>query len=294
MSPASPLQPQAVFIAAEARDDMGPVWSLYIPHACPNQSMEKSVSMRQELDHKRLNHLHKWTILGTEVHTTLRSWSCEEFLLWCNGIGSFLGALGCRSWHAGLRIQHSYLWLRSQLQLKSDPWPGTSMCHKAANKEKKKKKKELGLVRLNGQVPLTSGGRQWFTLYLHPLLFLTTPISPNSCFPGTSLPNKVEAHSLLFCALHPVDPSIKQWPLWVTRESWLSKRDCGGELHSGLKAIRTSLMVSNWGGDNPWLAMASQSLGILPVFIRDDLMQIVVHVEGKMLSYRVLWHLNNM
>ena len=53
-------------------------------------------------------------------------------------------------------------------------------------------------------------------------------------------------------------------------------------------------MVSNWGGDNPWLAMASQSLGILPVFIRDDLMQIVVHVEGKMLSYRVLWHLNNM
>ena len=160
MSPASPLQPQAVFIAAEARDDMGPVWSLYIPHACPNQSMEKSVSMRQELDHKRLNHLHKWTILGTEVHTTLRSWSCEEFLLWCNGIGSFLGALGCRSWHAGLRIQHSYLWLRSQLQLKSDPWPGTSMCHKAANKEKKKKKKELGLVRLNGQVPLTSGGRQ--------------------------------------------------------------------------------------------------------------------------------------
>ena len=37
------------------------------------------------------------------------------------------------------------LWLRSHLQLRSDPWPRNSICHKAAKNgrgKKKKKKKE--------------------------------------------------------------------------------------------------------------------------------------------------------
>ena len=35
----------------------------------------------------------------------------------------------------------SQLRLRLQLQLRSDPWPGNSVCHGAAKKKKKKKKK---------------------------------------------------------------------------------------------------------------------------------------------------------
>ena len=34
------------------------------------------------------------------------------------------------------------LWLRSQLRLRSDPWPRNSTCHWVAKKEKEKKKKE--------------------------------------------------------------------------------------------------------------------------------------------------------
>ena len=41
------------------------------------------------------------------------------------------------------------LWLRSQLQFRSDPLPGSSICHGAAKNEKgkkKKKKKKLGVI----------------------------------------------------------------------------------------------------------------------------------------------------
>ena len=43
--------------------------------------------------------------------------------------------------HSGLKIWRLLqLRLRSQLGLKSDPWPGTSMCHGVTKKEKKKKR----------------------------------------------------------------------------------------------------------------------------------------------------------
>ena len=46
------------------------------------------------------------------------------------------------SWHSGLRIR---LCLRSWLELDSDPWPGSSTCHRAAKgrKEGTKEKKPL-------------------------------------------------------------------------------------------------------------------------------------------------------
>ena len=50
------------------------------------------------------------------------------FLLWLNGISSISAVLGCRldpAQHSGLRI-----WLRS------DPWPGNSICHEVAKKKK--------------------------------------------------------------------------------------------------------------------------------------------------------------
>jgi len=40
--------------------------------------------------------------------------------------------------------------------------------------------------------------------------FLTTPISPDACFPEISFPNKVSALGLLFWALHPGHFSVKQ------------------------------------------------------------------------------------
>ena len=53
-----------------------------------------------------------------------------DFLLWQNGIGSILGAgdassiPGSVQWDKDLTLQQ--LQLRWQLQLRSDPWPGTS------------------------------------------------------------------------------------------------------------------------------------------------------------------------
>ena len=40
------------------------------------------------------------------------------------------------------------LLLRSQLQLGSDPWPGNSVCHGVAKKERKKKKKPQNTIQL--------------------------------------------------------------------------------------------------------------------------------------------------
>ena len=37
------------------------------------------------------------------------------------------------------------LWLRSQLLLGSDPWPGNSICLEAAKKEKRKKESAFGI-----------------------------------------------------------------------------------------------------------------------------------------------------
>lgn len=74
--------------------------------------------------------------------------------------------------------------------------------------------------------------------YLHLFLSWLLPFPPR-----ISLPNKVVAHRLLFWFLHPDEPSIKQWALWVTLESRLSSLDSGGRLLSGLKTQETSLLV---------------------------------------------------
>ena len=56
----------------------------------------------------------------------------REFLLWHNGIGSILGALGCKfdtSWHSGFEDPAlPQLRLRLWLLLRSDPWLGNSIC----------------------------------------------------------------------------------------------------------------------------------------------------------------------
>ena len=70
----------------------------------------------------------------------------EELLLWCKGIGSVLGVLGCgfdsgpAQWIKDLMLQ---LWFSSWLWLGSDPWPRSFICHGVAKKKKKKKKKIL-------------------------------------------------------------------------------------------------------------------------------------------------------
>lgn len=60
---------------------------------------------------------------------------------WCSGISSTLGVLGHRfhPWPSivGLRTWPCLqLQLRLQLWLRSDPWPGNSMCCRVAKKEK--------------------------------------------------------------------------------------------------------------------------------------------------------------
>ena len=56
-----------------------------------------------------------------------------EFLLWQNGIGSALGALGLgfnpslAQWVKDLALLQVQLWLRLQMWLGSNPWPGNSI-----------------------------------------------------------------------------------------------------------------------------------------------------------------------
>ena len=64
-----------------------------------------------------------------------------EFPLWLNGVNSVLEALeadsipGPAQWVKDPALPQ--LWLRLQLWLRSDPWPGNSICLRAAKSEKK-------------------------------------------------------------------------------------------------------------------------------------------------------------
>ena len=69
---------------------------------------------------------------------------CSKFFLCLNGIGSISIVPGMQiqfpAWHSGFKDPGLLqLWHRLQLQLGSDPWPGNSLCCRAAKKEKKKK-----------------------------------------------------------------------------------------------------------------------------------------------------------
>ena len=68
----------------------------------------------------------------------ITNYEVMEFLLWHSGIGSVSAALGCR-FDPGLAhwVNDPGLLLLLLLQLRSDLWPGNSMCHGEAKKEKK-------------------------------------------------------------------------------------------------------------------------------------------------------------
>ena len=79
-----------------------------------------------------------------KYHTKLRVGTFKnmhmwEFLLCCNGINSVLGAWdadsipGPAQWVKDPALLQP--WCRLQLWLGSDPWPGNSICHRAAKKE---------------------------------------------------------------------------------------------------------------------------------------------------------------
>ena len=73
-------------------------------------------------------------------HNSTHNTGLLEFPLWCNKIGSILGALGSRfnpKPSTGLRIWH--LRFRLQLWLRCDPWAGHSICLGVAKKENKQK-----------------------------------------------------------------------------------------------------------------------------------------------------------
>ena len=59
-----------------------------------------------------------------------------DFLLWHKGIGSTMGALGSRfdPLPGTVLLQ---LQLKSQLQLRSDPWPRNSICHRVDKNKNK-------------------------------------------------------------------------------------------------------------------------------------------------------------
>ena len=53
-------------------------------------------------------------------------------------------------WHSGLKdLALPQLWYRSQLQLRSDPWPRNSICHRVAKKENENQKNPTWNVKLN-------------------------------------------------------------------------------------------------------------------------------------------------
>ena len=95
-----------------------------------------------------------WLVVYITFIHTWRLFSSD----WMNfqeriGGSSRCGAMGMMSleyWDTGSILSPTqgvkdlvlpYLWRRSQLQLRSDPWPGNSICHGAAKKENKQTKK---------------------------------------------------------------------------------------------------------------------------------------------------------
>ena len=86
-------------------------------------------------------------IFSTFYYEKFQTYGNVEEFLWCNGIGSISGALGCRfdpplaQWVKDPSLPQ--LWCRSQLRLRSDLWPRNYIRHGAAKKEKRKKKKKL-------------------------------------------------------------------------------------------------------------------------------------------------------
>ena len=75
------------------------------------------------------------------LHFVVSITNLQEFLLWHNGIGGRLGVLGRRfdpqpgtvGYGSGVAQPH----LGWQLWLRSDPWPGNSVCRGVAKQEKK-------------------------------------------------------------------------------------------------------------------------------------------------------------
>ena len=59
----------------------------------------------------------------------------RELLLWHSGLGCSLGAPGCRFHPWPGAVDPVLLPLVSRLRLRSDPWPGSSICHGVANKQ---------------------------------------------------------------------------------------------------------------------------------------------------------------
>ena len=67
-------------------------------------------------------------------------------------IGGVLGAHSIPGRHSGLRfLRHSQLWLRSRLQLRSEPWLGNSTCQGAAKNEKQTNKQKTRCAHVTQQ-----------------------------------------------------------------------------------------------------------------------------------------------
>ena len=68
-----------------------------------------------------------------------------KFLLWCNRICDISAVPGYRFNPSAQLVKDLallQLWWRSQLQLRSDPWPRNSICYKMGKKNKKNLKKK--------------------------------------------------------------------------------------------------------------------------------------------------------
>ena len=130
-----------------------------------------------------------WNSKGTE----------GEFLLWHNRISLCSARVQVQSlaWQSGLKDTALLrLWLRSQLQLRSDSWPGNSICFRMAKKRYKRykryKKMSKSLVAPWTQTPSprqalsclskTAQTTYTFSPALSPFLLLL--FKTKSCFPS--------------------------------------------------------------------------------------------------------------
>ena len=82
-----------------------------------------------------------WQLLHAVGTAKTQTKTKKEFLLWHDGISGVSGALGRRFNPQPKDLVLPQLWHQSHLQLRSDPWPGDSICCRVAKKEKQTKKK---------------------------------------------------------------------------------------------------------------------------------------------------------
>ena len=106
------------------------IWHIHVQSSIIHNS-QKAEATQVSFNNECMNKT--WYTHIRKYYSALKRKDISEFLLWHNRIGGFCIArtqVWSPDWYSGLKDPVlPNLWSRLQLQLRSDPWPGSSTCH---------------------------------------------------------------------------------------------------------------------------------------------------------------------